>query len=170
MGFGLLTSAFAPLVALLAILMSDELGWVSVILLAGSAASLLLLFLVLRGLTTIQNQPIECAAVRRADEHVLAFTASYLVPVVVALMGGSGTAAQIATVALVFLLGVIYVRGGLYHLNPTLTVAGFRLYEVTAVNGEVTMLLTRRRHIAQRAVQDARYLADDVAIQLGGRS
>ena len=45
----------------------------------------------------------------------------------------------VATSALVAILALIYVRAGLYHLNPTLAVLGFRLYEVTC---------QRRRHDA----------------------
>ena len=73
-------------------------------------------------------------------------------------------------IALVLLLVVIYVRAGMYHLNPTLAVLGYRLYKVTAASGAVTMLLTKTRHIPQQGVVQCRYLGDDVAIQLKGRS
>ena len=168
MGAGLLASAFAPLVGLLAVLRLDDLGWVGWVLLAASVLSVLLLAAVLRSLAGIQPRRVACVSVRRADERVLAFTSSYVVPVVVALFGGAGPAATVATAGLVGLLALIYVRAGLYHLNPTLAVAGFRLYELTAQNGTVTMLLTRSRHIAQHAELECRYLDQDVAIQLGG--
>lgn len=88
----------------------------------------------------------------------------------ITLLGESTAPTIAATSALVALLAVIYVRAGLYHLNPTLAVLGFRLYEVTAVNGVVTMLLTRSSHIAQHRPLECRYLGDDVAIQLRWRS
>lgn len=168
-GFGLLASAFAPLVALLAVLKLSELGWIGWLLLAACLFAVLLLALVLRSLAGIQARTVECTSVRRADERVLAFTSSYVVPVVVALFGGPRTPVIVATSALVVLLALIYVRAGLYHLNPTLAVLGFRLYEVTAVNGAVTMLLTRSKHIAQHEPVECRYLSEDVAIQLGVR-
>ena len=167
-GAGLLASAFAPLVALLAVLKLDEFGWVSWALLGACSAAVLLLAVVLRSLSKIQPRSIETTSVRRADERVLAFTASNVVPVVVALFGGAKGPAIAATWALVALLVVIYVRAGLYHLNPTLAVLGFRLYEVTATNGAVTMLLARRTHLPQRGLIECRYLADDVAIQPKG--
>lgn len=166
-GAGLLASAFAPLVALLAVLKIDALGWISWLLLAASLASIVLLVLVLRRLSRVQTRGVESDSVRRADERVLVFTSSYVVPVVVALFGGSGAPTIAATTALVVVLALVYVRGGLYHLNPTLAVAGFRLYEVTATNGTVTMLLTKRRRIPQRGVLDCHYLGADVAIQFG---
>ncbi len=168
-GVGLLASAFAPLVALLAVLKLDDFGWVTWLILAVCLAAVLLLFVVLRSLSGIQVRTVETTSVKRADERVLAFTSSYVVPVVVALFGGAKGPALAATCALVVLLAVIYVRAGLYHLNPTLAVLGFRLYEVTADNGAVTMLLAKRNHIPQRGQLECHYLGDDLAIQLEGK-
>lgn len=169
-GIGLLASAFAPLVALLAVLKLSDFGWVSWVILGAAAAAVLLLAVVLRSLSRIQPRSVETTSVRRADERVLAFTSSYVVPLVVALFGGAKGPAVAATWTLVVLLVVIYVRAGLYHLNPALAVFGFRLYEVTATNGAVTMLLAKRNHIPQRGLLECRYLGDDVAIQLKGRT
>jgi len=168
MGTALLASAFAPLLALVAILKLPSLGWVSWAILAGCLLSLALLWLVLHSVAGLQSRPVESVEVRRADESVLAFTSSYVVPVVVALFGDD-IAALVATIALVLLLVVIYVRAGLYHLNPTLAVLGFRLYEVTATSGAATMMLSRSRHLPQQGVVECRYLGEDVAIQLKGR-
>lgn len=167
-GVGLLASAFAPLVALLAVLKLDDFGRVSWLILIASFAAVLLLFAVLHSLSGIQLRSLQTTSVKRADERVLAFTSSYVVPLVVALFGGAKGSAVVATWVLVAVLAVIYVRAGLYHLNPTLAVLGFRLYEVTADNGAVTMLLTRRNHIPQHGSLECRYLGDDVAIQLKG--
>lgn len=166
-GFGLLASAFAPLVAFLAILKSGELGWVAWVIVAGCVAVMGLLWLVLRGLAKIQLRPLESTAVRRADERVVAFASSYIVPIVITLFGGAGTPALVATSTFVVFLAVVYVRAGLYHLNPTLAVLGYRLYEVTAVNGAVTMLLSRSHHIQQRGDIQCRYLGSDIALQIG---
>ena len=166
-GFGLLTSAFAPMVALLAVLRFAELGWAAGVLLAACALSLALLGLVLHQVQDIQNRVIESKTVRRADERVLGFTASFIVPVVVAVFGQSSATTLIATVGLVLFLALIYVRGGMFHLNPTLAILGYRLYEVTAQNDTVTMLLTRATHLPQSGDIEGRYLGDDVAIQIG---
>src|SRR3954470_5665625 len=154
---GLLVSAFAPLLALIAILKVPALGWVSWGILVGCLLSLVLLWLVLRALARVQSRGVESVRGRRAGEKTLAFASSYIVPVVLALFGNN-LAALVATIALVLLLVVIYVRGELYHLNPTLAVIGFRLYEVTAASGVVTMVLSRSRHLAQQGVVECRYL------------
>ncbi len=149
-GLGLLASAFAPLVALLAVLRIDDLGWLGWAILGVCVTAMILLYFVLRSLAGIQSRSVDTTAVRHEDERVLGFTSGYVVPVVVALFGASGAATVVATTALVVLLALIYVRAGLYHLNPVLAVLGFRLYEVTAVNGQVIMLLSRDRHIPQQ--------------------
>lgn len=128
---------------------------------------MVLLWTVLRSLARIQSRPVESVGVRRADESVLGFTSSTVVPVVVA-MFSDNIASLVATIALVALLVVVYVRAGLYHLNPTLAVYGFRLYEVTAASGATIMLLTKARHIPQQGIVECRFLGDDVAIQLRG--
>ncbi|MFC7959215.1 hypothetical protein [Rhodococcoides kroppenstedtii] len=167
-GAGLLLSAFAPLVALLALLNIGTFGWRSWLLLAGCALSVLLMKVVLTQLTRWQARGIEATSIRRADERVLAFTSSYIVPSVVALFGGSAPQSVGAVCALVGLLAVIYVRAGLYHLNPTLAVLGFRLYEVTSENGVVTMVLSRRGYIPQQDSLQCRYIGEDVAIDVAG--
>ncbi|WP_127572492.1 hypothetical protein [Georgenia faecalis] len=167
-GIWLLASAFAPLVALLAVLNLAELGRAGWAVLALCVLAELLLYLSLRSLSRVQPDPIATTSVKRADERVLAFTSSYIVPIVIALFGGSDTTKVVGTVALVVLLALIYVRAGLYHLNPTLAVFGFRLYEVTAANGAVTMLLSRADHIPQRSQLKCHFLGPDVAIQLKG--
>jgi MFS family permease len=168
MGLGLLTSAFAPLVAVLAILRFPELGLAGWGLLALCASAILLLVLVLRRLARIQERPVETKTVKRGDERVLAFTSSYLVPIVVAAFGQASAPTLAATVAVVMLMAMIYVRASLFHLNPTLALMGYRLYEVTAVNGTVTMLLTRHPRLPQEGIVNCRYLGEDVAIQLRG--
>ncbi|HML51355.1 MAG TPA: hypothetical protein PKD84_08095 [Propionicimonas sp.] len=166
-GIGLLASAFAPLLALIAVVKLSTLGWASWVILAGCLLSLVILWRVLRGVATLQSRPVESREVRRADESALAFTSSYIVPVVLAVFSDDA-ASLVATGSLILLLIVIYVRAGLYHLNPTLAVLGFRLYQVTATNGTITMLLSHVRYLPQEGVIECKYLSDDVAIQLKG--
>jgi hypothetical protein len=167
-GAGLLASAFAPLVLIVAVLRVGDLGPWGWVLIVVSLVAMLLLGAVLRTAARIQAHTAETTAVRRADERVLGFTGSYLVPAVVVLFGGKDWVTAVATTVLVALLAVIYVRGGLYHLNPVLALAGFRLYEVTEQNGHITMLLTRQEFLRQNGRVTYRRLGGDVAIQLKG--
>ncbi|MEP9382465.1 hypothetical protein [Nocardioides sp. KR10-350] len=165
-GLGLLASAFAPMVAMLALLRIKQLGCVGWIVVALCIAAVLLLSLVLHAVSKIQTRTVSTTVVRRADDRVLAFTSNYVAPTVIAIFGREEVSTLAVSSALVALVAFIYVRAGLYHLNPTLAVVGFRLYEVTADNGTVTMLLTRERHIPQRGSIVCRYVGQDVAVQL----
>lgn len=166
----MLASAFAPLVAVLALVRMDQLGWIGWVILGVCVAAVLLLALVLAGVAKLQERTVVSTSVRHADERVIAFTSSYLVPVVVAAFAPPELTTLAATLVLLAVLVVIYVRAGLYHLNPTLAVIGFRLYEVTVDNGTVVMLLSRARHIPQQGVVSGRYLGENVAVQWGGQA
>lgn len=168
MGLGLLASAFAPWVAVLTLLRFSDLGVWGWVALGACAVALLLLGLVLRGLGAVQSRPVESKTVKRADERLLPFVSSNLVPILIATYGAASPATIVATAAVVAFMATVYVRAGLYHLNPTLALLGYRVYEVTATNGVVTMLLSRRSHLPQTGTLTCRYLGDDVAIQLTG--
>jgi hypothetical protein len=169
-GLVLLASAFSPLVALLALLRAQSLGWVVWPVLAECVFSLIFLAAAISGLRRVQTRPLATTAVRAADERILGFTSSYILPIVVALLGDAGLFDAVATCALVGFIAWIYVQAGLYHLNPTLAALGFRLYEVTLESGEQAMVLSPARHIPQRGQLQVRYLGDHVALQLKGRA
>lgn len=163
-GGGLLVSAFAPIIAVLALLRMSQLGWVGWVAVGISVFSLGFLVLVFRELSEIQSKDLATQEVRHADERVLAFTSSYIVPVAVAVFAPSGVYSLIAMLVVLALMLMIYVRAGLYHLNPVLAVVGFRLYEITRINGSTVMLLSRASHLPQDGSMEVRYLSDDVAI------
>lgn len=168
MGLGLLASAFAPIVAVLAVLRVPALGWATWIVVGVCIVFVGLLAAVFLQVRRLQSHLVEVTLIRRADERVLGFASAYVVPAVIVLFGEESWVTGAATVALVLLLMVIYVRGELYHLNPTLTVIGFRLYEITEANGQVTMLLSRQKQIAFPGNLQYRKLSAEVAIQLKG--
>lgn len=169
-GAGLLASAFAPLVAVVALVRLQQLGWVAWAILSACLLAVLFLGLVLRAVAGLQEREIVSAEVRRADERVVSFTSSYVVPVVLAAFGPTDVPGLVATLGVLALMMVIYLRAGLYHLNPTLAVVGYRLYEVKAESGRLVMLLTRDRHLPQKGEVRGRYLSEYVAVQTGGNS
>jgi len=78
-GVGLLASAFAPMVAVIAILRFHQLGPLVWIVLAVCALAVLLLALVLRQVARIQQRSIAPKQVKRVDDKVLAFASTYIV-------------------------------------------------------------------------------------------
>ncbi len=165
----MLASAFSPLLAVMVLLAA--LGgepWLTGLLMVVALAPIGVLVLVLRALGRVQVTRLRTTRVRARDLDVLGFVSSYVLPVAVALFAGE-TREDVASLLLLGLLAVVYVRAGLYHLNPALTLLGYRLYEVEQDNGAAVMVLTRERHLPQRGDLDARRLADGVLIQLETR-
>ena len=165
MRLGLLLSAFAPVVAAVVLARLPDLGWWAWVIVAACVMAVLLLLAVLAARGRRQPEPLTARQVRRADERVVQFTSSYLAPIVVAVLVTAPGPALAATGLVILLLALIYVRAGLFHLNPVLAV-WFRLYEVTATNNTVVYLLTPARHVPQSAPLQCHFLTDDVAIQL----
>jgi hypothetical protein len=164
-GLGLLGSAFAPLAALITALQWEQMGWLRWPICVVCIATVVLLVAVIRATRSAYPDTIQAEQVRACDEQVLAFASGYVVPVLVAGFAEDDRITLYASGALVVLLATIYVRGQLYHLNPTLAVFGFRLYQVTAVNGTVTMLLSHQRRIAQDATLTCWSVGDHAAIE-----
>ena len=67
----------------------------------------------------------ECAP---KSSEPLSFLASYFVPLVS--FSIDKTNHQIVLIILFICIGIMFVRGNLFHLNPTLLLIGFRLYEI----------------------------------------
>lgn len=163
---GLLLSAFSPL--LIAISLVKVVGTTNYSLYLWTVAAALplaFLWLVLRAAARLPAAQLTPTQTRRQDEQVLAFTASYILPLV-ALFLGSDLGAWVAAAVLLALLVLVYVRGDLVHLNPVLTAIGYRLYAVEQVNGTEVMLLTRSGYVQQHAdINDVVQLSDHVYLQ-----
>lgn len=170
-GIGLLASAFAPVVAIVAALRLPQLGGWGVVVIAGCALAVGMLALSLRQLRGVQEETITTKAVKHADEKVLAFAASHIVPIVVAVfMTDSPQASLAGALSVLGLLGIIYVRGGLFHLNPVLAVVGFRLYEVTASNGALSFVLGKVDHLPQSGALRVHRYSSEVAFLAQARA
>jgi len=164
---GLAVSAFVPALALVAGLRWGELGQVAAVLAGVCAAAGALLVVVLAALRHRQAEPLTCQQVQRADHRVLTFVLASTVPAgVVMLLAPRLWPALIALGGIFLLAALVYVRGGLFHLNPLLAIR-YRVYEVTATNGTGVYLLSRARHIPQDAKLQCRFLTDEVAVQVG---
>lgn len=168
-GSVLLASAFAPLVALLAVVRLADLGWVTWLLLGLALLAVLMLGLVLRALDGGQVRTVEAKEIKREDERVLRFTASYIVPLVVAAFGGAGLPTLLGAAGVVGLLALMYVRGQMYHLNPVLAALGYRLYEVKQPTNAIVMVLSRRRYLRHDEPIRCHFLTEDVAVDVTGR-
>lgn len=164
-GGSLLASAFSPLLAVMVLIVRPGGVWMTGALLVAVLAPIPVLVLVLRALRQVQETRLHTRQTRSRDQDVIGFVSSYVLPLAAVILASEGVR-DAATLLLLGFVAVIYVRAGLFHLNPTLTLLGYRLYEVVQDNGAAVMVLTRGRHLPQHGEMDARRLADGVLIQL----
>jgi len=143
-------------------------GWGAVVIAGlGLGAVALALRIIIINASRLQTTVVRTTATSPDDEAVLGFLASYVLPTLVALLSDTVMGKASAGLLLVF-LAVVYVRGSLYHLNPTLALLGFRLYRVTLADGEVLPLLTRRRRLPQQGDISTTQLSERLFLDLNG--
>lgn len=169
-GFGLLASAFSPLLVALTLLVQPLPGpWWNAALALLFALPIALLTLVLRAVGTLPPERVAVRSATPKDVDLIAFMASYLVPIAVALFA-LDLPRLIAMAVLLLLLVVVYLGAELYYLNPLLACFGFRLYHVVDDGSGVTVaVLTRRRGLAAGGVVNGQLLAPGIYIELGSR-
>jgi len=146
----LLLSAFAPLLLVISVLYCvrkpSPLGFIWI---AGSVAPLLFLVLFMRmARGFIPPSTLAPTRTRRADQQLLGFMSSYLLPIVTAFLG-KGVVGWLPTLVLILLLFVVYIRADLVYLNPVLALVGYRLYAVELINGSEVMVLSRSAYLRQ---------------------
>jgi hypothetical protein len=124
----LFLSAYAPLLALFAILDSFHRVWAAWTCGAIASASLLALrlFWVVASRVAEESFPVE--AVARRDEDVVTFFVTYVVPFAVAPIDSDRVA--LALLFFLGLVGLLYLRGGVFRVHPVLLACGWHLYEV----------------------------------------
>jgi hypothetical protein len=168
-GFGLLASAFSPLLVAL-VLVSQPLPnpWWNAALAVLLALPALFLFAVFRAAASLQTNRLTLVQTTPKDVDVVSFLSSYLVPIAIALFSADAQRWMAMAVLLVILV-IVYVSAELYFLNPLLACAGYRLYQVVDDAGNTVALLTRRRQLPRESVVDARRIATSIYLELGSR-
>lgn len=79
-------------------------------------------------LSGTQKFSVEIKEISSKQSDPLAFLASYFVPLVSFQL--QETSHELVPVLLFLVIGIMYVKGGLFHLNPTLILCGFKMYDM----------------------------------------
>ena len=167
-GFGLLASAFSPLLVALTLVVRPLPGlWWNIALAVLFALPALLFVLVLQAAKGLAPKRITAARSTPKDIDLVAFVSSYLAPIAIALFA-TDVPRLVGMAVLLAILLVVYVRSGLYWLNPLFAIAGYRLYSVVEERSGITWsVLTRRRTLPEGGNADGIRIADGVLIELG---
>ena len=154
--FVMFLSSYAPLFGVFALLQSFGAQWTPVcIVLAIAGPILLAAILGLVLLSAPQDLGVTTSATRDGD--AVAYVATYLVPF--AAIAATTLREQLALGFFVILIAVLYVRAGLFYVNPLLAVLGYRLFQVVTPGSATVVLIARRSFLPSDSVLHARRLS-----------
>ena len=157
----LFLSSFSPLFGVFALLDSFGKGWPSILCLALSIAGAVLLPVVLPIVAwRVKDLPLHVDTVQVRDGDALAYIATYLVPF--AAFALSTNRERVALLIFFMMIALIYVRSGLFYVNPLLALAGYRLFQISTTGGASVVLITPRRFVPSAVNVPARRLGEYV--------
>ena len=136
-------SSYFPLAVILAILRVPKYWILTVMLVMIGILSVFGMFAYLRSLEDTAPFHMEVVGVQRRDSEVVSYVLSYVVPFLAVPFEGWQQGVGLALFFTV--ICILHVKLNLIHINPTLAIAGYRLYEVTTTRGGVHSLITKRR-------------------------
>jgi hypothetical protein len=87
---------------------------------------------------------------------------TYLIPFLT--LSTSDWRARAAILAFIVVVAALYVRSHIFYVNPVLSLAGYRLFEIEAGQGFV-ILLTRKRFVEPGSAIWARRLSDYIYLE-----
>jgi hypothetical protein len=153
--FVLFLSSYAPLFGVFALLQTFGSGWTLACVLLAIAGPILLVAVLVVVLVNVAPQSLGVGTSATRDGDAVAYVATYLVPF--AALSVSTLREQLALGFFVVLIALLYVRAGLFYVNPLLAVLGYRLFQVVTPSGATVVLIARRSFLASgRSVQARR--------------
>ena len=144
-------SAYAPLLALFAILRSFGRGWPTYLCGAVAVCSAVGLFGVwyLKSSETINDDElITLTETRNRDSDVMAYFVTYVVPF--AVVDKPDIRVKVALGVFAVVIAILYLQSSETYVNPLLLIFGFHIYDATTDKGIPVTLLTRKRFLRQK--------------------
>lgn len=143
--FILFVSSYFPLFVILAVQYWESNLPIALTFLGVGGIGLAGMFACLRMAGRVSPLPIQVTEIKARDEAALSYIVTYIVPF---LVQPSDSPHKVAAMAIFFLVvALLYMNVDLVHINPMLSLVGYRLYDVTLLDGSSWALLSRRRII-----------------------
>ncbi|OEU63705.1 MAG: hypothetical protein BBJ57_05990 [Desulfobacterales bacterium PC51MH44] len=140
----LFISSYFPLALIFAIqffLKSDYVCALTSIIIGGLGLIGMIIYLLAKN--RINQITVTVVTIGRRDNDAMSYIVSYILPFIVLPTGDFGD--KISLGIFLFVLCILYINSGMIHINPTLNLFGWHIYEITRTDGEVCSLLTRRK-------------------------
>ncbi|WP_456381453.1 anti-phage protein KwaA [Hydrogenimonas sp.] len=121
---------------------------VSIVLMALVLLSFITIWYIKREIRYGLKNPEVYTNIKPADFEHLAFISTYIIPLVAFKFD---TPRDILVLCFViFFMGLIYIRAGLYYLNPILLLFGYKIFKGSKGSGKEYILLTREETLSSK--------------------
>lgn len=158
----LFLSSYFPLTLIFFVTLVHDHARIAIVVLAIGSGGLLWMLIYLRAAQKLGGIPIRIVAFQRRDAEAMAYIVTYIIPFLVIPFHGWKEGVALAIFFVV--LGILYVNSNMIHINPTLNLFGYHLYEITAEDGGVHSLLARRT-IRHKESITAVKLGDEILLE-----
>lgn len=154
----MLIAAYAPLLALMAVLDTFGLGASGSPLLRWMPAAVGLVGVVVTVAfvgAAVHRRAAEPEVVfeaRPREGEAIRFFATYVVPFFI--LQAATPTHRWALIAYLVLIAALYLQSEMFAANPVLALLGYRVFELNRVDGGFLLVLTRSRYLAPREVLD----------------
>lgn len=141
--FSLFLSSYFPLTLIFFVLFVEKNVWESISILALGLVGLAGMLLYIKSARRFNSQSVRIDRVQRRDSEAMSYVVSYIIPFLS--VPFSGWQQGLALGVFFVMLAILYVNSGMIHINPTLNLMGFHIYEVDLPGGESASLIARHR-------------------------
>lgn len=121
--------------------------------------SSLSLFIYPKLLQTFNPISVEIVRVNRRDGEAMSYIISYLIPFIAL---PSAKISDFISLCVIFLvLGILYINSEMIHINPTLNLLGWHIFEVTDAN-DITITIIAKTKLKNKTALDAIQIGDNI--------
>ena len=140
----LFLSSYFPLTLIFAVQLywKDKLG-LAIISLGVGALGVLGIVVYLMAVKRVNSMSINVVGRTRRDAEAMSYIITYLLPFVA--LPSSDPGDSISLGIFILTICILYINSGMIHINPTLNLVGWHLYDVTLDDGSTCTLLTHNR-------------------------
>ena len=126
------------IVALLIIDSSSYILWICLGIVCISIGTILLSFS-----KKVNGRSYKIKAIQDKNEQAVAYLMTYIIPFIT--IGNSETKEILATVLILIIISIIYIKLDLIYINPIMLVLGYYIYEIELENGTKRTFISNKR-------------------------
>lgn len=88
------------------------------------------------------TERVQIETVTAKDTDILSFLVAYMLPII---LGEEVQANPLATATFIAIMGLVFFRSDIYHVNPLMGILGYHFYQITTSSKISYLLVTNRK-------------------------